>query len=144
MTEFYPDVLPKLLVEIRDDDVVAAIVGNRVRGGEPAPGDAKGVGEYKAFLVLVQLDAPRAPRVPLQTVRIAARCYGRDHAEAARLRWAVSNAIHLTGPRVVGSGLGIFTSLDDGGGDQEKDPDTGQPLQVMVIEALATTQVVAA
>lgn len=144
MTEFYSDVLPKLLVELRDDDTVAEIVGTRVRGVEPAPDDVHGAGEYVAFIVLVELDTQRLSRVPVQTVQVAIRCYGRSHAEAARLRWAVSNALHLAGPRVHGSGLGIYTSLESGGGQQELDPVTRQPLQVLVIEALATTQAVAA
>ena len=149
------DLLPKLLTEIRDDDAVAAIVGTRVRGFEPAaptvnpttgavisPGDARGPGEYVAFVVLVQLDAVRLQRVPVQRAAVAVRCYGRTHAEAAALRWAVSNAIHLTGPRVHANGLGIYQSIDEAGGEQEKDPDTSQPLQTLVISSLATTQAV--
>ena len=139
------DVLPKLLTEIRDDDAVAAIVGTRVRGFEPAPGDAKqGTTQdpYQAFVVLVQLDAPRLRRVPVQRATVAARCYGRTPAEAAALRWAVSNAIHLPGARVHANGLGIYQSFDETGGEQEKDPDTAQPLQTLVISALATTQAV--
>lgn len=138
------DALPKLLTEIRDDDAVDAIVDGRVRGFEPAPGDAKPNGSYQAFVVLVQLSAPRvAPRVPAQRATIVTRCYGRTPAEAASLRWAVSNAIHNIGPRVHANGLGIYQSLDETGGEQEKDPDTGQPYQTLVITALATTVAVA-
>lgn len=140
---FAPDVLPKLLTEIRDDGDVDDIVDGRVRGFEPADGDAKGAGSYKAFVVLVQLAAPRMPRVPVQFARIVARCYGRSHQEAAALRWAVSNAIHLRGARVHGNGLGFYNSLDVEGGVQDKDPDTQQPLQTLVIEVPATTQAVA-
>lgn len=149
------DVLPKLLVELREDPAVAAIVGTRVRGFEPAPaqinpttgatialGDARGPGEYVAFVVLVQIDATRLQRVPVQRAVIVARCYGRTPAEAASLRWAVSDALHLVGPRVFGNGLGVYQSSDDSGGEQEKDPDTGQPYQTVVISSLATTQAV--
>jgi hypothetical protein len=146
-----PDVLPKLLVEIRDDADVDAIVDGRVRGVEPAPGDAgwttDGDGNRtfsNAFVVLVQLDAPRlGPRVPLQAAVIAVRCYGRTHAEAAALRWAVSNAVHNLSPRVKANGLGIYQSRDDSGGEQLVDPDTQQPYQQFVIGALATTVAVA-
>ena len=140
---FYPDVLPKLLIEIRDDDAVADIVDDRVRGFEPGQDDAKGPGAYKAFVVLVQLAAPRLPRVPVQFARLVARCYGRTHQEAAELRWAVSNAIHNRGPRVHTNDLGFYNSLDVEGGEQEKDPNTQQPLQTLVIEVPATTQAVA-
>lgn len=145
-----PDVLPKLLIEIRDDATVDALVDGRVRGYEPRgasdsyEGDALGPGKYKAFVVLVQLAAARLSRVPVQRVTLAARCYGRTPQEAAELRWAVSNAIHEVGPRLHANGLGIYTSRDESGGDQEQDPITSQPLQTLVITALATTQAVAA
>lgn len=139
-----PDVLPKLLIEIRDDPAVGAIVGARVRGGEAADGDAKGPGAYQPFVVLVQLTAPRLARLPVQWSRVVARCYGRSHQEAATLRWAVSDAIHHRGPRIHTNGLGIYQTLDIEGGDQGTDPDTGQPFQTLLIETPATTQVVAA
>ena len=150
MTLLVPDVLPKILIELRDDEDVADIVGvnptsdpPRVRGFEPAPGDAKGPGEYKAFVVVVQLDAPRLGRLPVQRPRIAVSCYGRTLQEAAALRWACSNAIHYIGPRTHTNGLGIYISRDDTGGEQEKDPDTKQPLQVFIVDLFATTQEVA-
>jgi hypothetical protein len=144
-----PDVLPKLLNEIRDDTAVDAIVDGRVRGFEPRgssatyEGDALGPGHYKAFVVLVQLSATRDPDLPLQDVTVAARCYGRTAVEAAELRWAVSNAIHRAGPRTYSNGLGIYQSFDDQGGEQEADPDTGQPLQVLTIRGIAATLAVA-
>ena len=151
-----PDIVPKLLVELRDDAGVAAIVGvnptadpPRVRGARPAPktdtydGDAQGPGSYRAFVVLVQLDAPTVGRAPVQRPLVAARCYGRTDAEAASLRWAVSAAIHYVGPRVHTNGLGIYLSKDSAGGEQEEDPLTRQPYQTIVIESLATTQAVA-
>ena len=147
------DALPKILIEIREDPAVAAIAGEnphvatpRVRGFEPGPGDAHAGNDrdpYRAFVVLVQVSAPRQARVPVQRPLIAARCYGRTHAEAAALRWAVSDAIHYIGPRVHANGLGIYLSRDESGGEQEKDPDTSQPYQTAFIDLFATTQVVA-
>jgi hypothetical protein len=110
-------------------------------GNVTALGDVRGPGDYVPFVVLVQNTAPRHPRVPIQFARVIARCYGRDPREAALLRWAVSNAIHNTGPRVYAAG-GIYNSLDETGGDQEADPITKQPYQALVIEAPATTQAV--
>lgn len=144
-----PDVLPKLLTEIRDDPAVDAIVDGRVRGFEPRgasgsyEGDALGPGSYKAFVVLVQLSSTRDRRLPIQQATIAVRCYGRTPIEAAELRWAVSNAIHAAGPRVFANGLGIYLTFEESGGEQESDPDTRQPLQVLVITATATTVAVA-
>jgi hypothetical protein len=139
MTEFSPDALPKFLIEIRDDGDVAAIVDDRVRGFEPAPGDAQGPGSYKAFVVVKQLDAPRIGRLPLQRPRVLVRSYGRTPQEAAALRWACSNAVHYVGPRTYANGLGIYLSKDDAGGEQEKDPDTKQPYQDFVLDAFAST-----
>jgi len=148
-----PDALPKILIEIREDAGVIAIAGEnphvtkaRVRPFEPGPGDEQAgndLAPYRAFVVLVQLDAPRMARVPVQRPRIAARCYGRTHAEAAALRWAVSNSIHMIGPRIHANGLGIYLSKDESGGEQEKDVDTQQPFQTIFIDLFATTQAVA-
>ncbi len=137
---FSADALPKILIELRDDIEVDAIVDGRVRGFEPAPGDAQGPGSYKAFVCVVQLDAPRLGRIPVQRPRIAVKCYGRTPQEAAALRWACSNAIHNVGPRTYANGLGTYISMDDGGGEQEKDPDTAQPYQTFVVDLFATTQ----
>lgn len=134
-----PDVLPKLLVEIRDDADVDALVAGRVRGFEPAAGDARPKGSYQAFVVLVGLPGDRQLRAPTQRANVVARCYGSTPANAAAVRWAVSNAIQNARPRLHANGLGIYTSMETSGGEQEKDPDTQQPYQELVITALATT-----
>lgn len=148
------DVLPKILLELRDDPTVHGIVGDRVRGKQPegpltdqdgrevAPGDVRGPGEYVPFVVLVRLGGPPHPRVPIVTARIAVRCYGRTDREAAVLRNACSRAIHGKGPRTFANGLGIYVSHDVTGGQQDSDPETSQPLETFVIEAVAATQVV--
>jgi hypothetical protein len=149
------DVLPKLLIELRDDEIVSSIVGDRVRGKDPegplldaegkeiAPGDVRGPGEYVPFVVLNRLGGPPHPTVPIQTVRIGIRCYGRDDREAAVLRNACSRVLHGRGPRTFANGLGIYVSHDTTGGAQDEDPDTDQPLETFVVEAIATTQAVA-
>lgn len=147
------DVLGKLVLEVRDDSGVDAIAHGRVRGTDPAPevvnpttgaviaiADAQGPGDYVAFVVMTLLDDPRVgPRIPAHRARIAARCYGRTRAEAASLRWAVSNALHLVGPRLKANGLGIYQTLDDTSGGQGTDPDTAQPFETVIFDALATT-----
>lgn len=156
MTAFNWDPLGKLLTEIRDDSGVADIAGKnptsspaRVRGFEPAPktssyaGDAHGPGEYRAFVVLVNLGGSRLYRVPVQQPRFVARCYGRTPAEAAELANAVSDAVHYQAPRVATNKLGIYASFSDEGGEQDKDPDTDQPYVPVFIDLIATTQAVA-
>lgn len=144
------DPLGKLIIELRADAAVAAIAGAnptstvRVRGFEPGPDDAQGPGQYRAFVVLVNEGGPRFRRVPVQRPRIAARCYGRNPAEASQLAAAVSDALHFRGPRVHANGLGIYQSWDDTGGEQDKDPDTDQPFVTLFIDLFATTQAVTA
>lgn len=150
------DPMGKLLIELRQDAAVAAIVGvnptsatPRVRAVRPAPktnsydGDAHGPGEYRAFVVVTNLGGPRWYRVPIQQPRFLARCYGRDAVEAAELGRAVSDSIHYIGPRVHSGGLGFYSSFDSNGGEQDEDPDTQQPLTTVFIDILATTQAVA-
>lgn len=148
------DVLPKLLIEIRDDEVVDSIVDGRVRGKEAQgpvldaqgrqlyPGDARPAGEYVPFVVLRRLGSPPHPRVPIQTARILFQCYGRDDREAAVLRNACARVVHGAAPRVFANGLGIYASHDISGGTQEADPDTQQPMESFVVEAVATAQAV--
>lgn len=136
------DPLGRILTEIRDDAAVAAIT-TRIRGGEPAPGDAKGPGEWVPFVVLVRLGTLRERGLPMQEVRIAARCYGTTFQQAAALAGAVSDAVHAAGPRISTAGVGIWRSFDDGGGGADIDPDTGQPHEEVVLSVIATTQAVA-
>ena len=136
------DPFGRLLTEIRDDPAVAAIT-TRIRGGEPAPGDAKGPGHYLPFVVLVKLGRSRLPHAPLQEVRVVARCYAATFQLATALADAVSDAVHDRGHRIGPSGVAIFNTLDDGGGGGDADPDTGQPYETVVISINASTAPIA-
>lgn len=131
-----PDPLGKLLTEIRSNTAVAALT-TKIRGGEPAPGDAST--PYQRFVVLVRLGNERAKRAGMQTVRIAARCYGTSYGDAAALAGAVSDAVHNIGPRRNSTGVLIFRSYDDIGLGATADPATGQPHEDIVIEVFAST-----
>lgn len=135
------DPMGSLIVEARDDATVAALVSTRIRGFEPADGDAKSPGEYQAFVVLSALDVPVNPRVPIADARYAVRCYGATPQGA----WAVWAALvklwHARGPRVGSSQLGIYRSWMSGG-EQDKDPVTQQPLVLGVLRLIATAQAV--
>ena len=130
------DPLGALLSTIRDDPGVAALT-TRIRGGEPAPGDA--AVPFGRFVVLARLGTARNRNTHVQKVRIAARCYGSTYEDAAALYGAVSDAIHAVGPRISTTGIAIFNSWDDIGMGAEKDPDTGQPHEDLVIEVIAGT-----
>lgn len=147
------DVLPKLLIELREDETVAGIVGKRIRGKDPEgpildglgreiePGDLRPAGSYVPFVVLKRLGGLPHPRLPIATTRTVVLCYGRTDREAAVLRNACAAAIHGRGPRVHSNGLAIYASHDVTGGEQEQAPENQQPLETFVIEAIATTQV---
>lgn len=138
------DPFGKALIEIRDDPIVAAIT-DRVRGHEPAPGDALGAGEYIAFVVLSDLGTIRGRRgVPTQVIRINCRAYADNYTNAKALFLACADAIHDTGPRIHANGLGIYQSHDETGGSEGSDPRTKQPYIEGVFEFLATTSAVAA
>jgi hypothetical protein len=146
------DVLPKLVIETRDDEVVASIVGKRVRGkdAQPAaqdadgkqiePGDARPAGQYVPFVVIKRMGGVRATRAPMQQPRLLFECYGRDDREAAVLTNACIRALHNRGPRVFANGLGIFNTLVTAGPEQASDPVTQQPFEMFIVEAVATTQ----
>ena len=130
-----------LLTTIRDFPAVAALT-TRVRGGEPAPGDALGAGSYQRFIVLAQLGRLREKRVPVQEVRYVARCYGQGvnpSQDAVALAGAVSDAIHNRKPRANAAGVLIWASFDDGGDGVVNDPSTGQPMAPVVISVTAAT-----
>lgn len=135
------DPLGRILTEIRDDPAVAAIT-TRIRGGEPAPGDALGSGSYQPFVVVARLGTQRAKRAPIAEVRIVARCYGSTFQSAAALAGTVSAAIHDRGHRISPTGIVIFNSFDDGGLGAEKDPDTGQPHEDLIIALGALTSLI--
>lgn len=145
------DPVGRLLTELRDHAGVAAIVGEnphepvhpRVRSPKAGPGDMQDPSTYRAFVTIATLATPRMLSVPVQRDRHVVRCFGRTYEEAAALYAACSDAVHHMGPRVAGSGQGIYVTHDDTGGAVGEDPDTKQPTYTFIIETLATTQVVA-
>jgi hypothetical protein len=133
------DPLGFLLATVRDDAGVAAL-STRIRAGEPAGGDA--TVPFQRFVVLVRLGASRNRNTHVQKVRIAARCYGSTYQDAAALYGAVSDAVHAIGPRISAEGVAIWNSWDDTGMGAEKDPDTGQPHEDLIVEVIAGTHLV--
>ena len=137
------DPLGSLLVEIRSDVDVDALVDGRVRGFEPAPGDAKPAGSHQAFIVLVALSVPPDPQLPVTFATYGVRAYGSTPQNAWAVWGATVKAIHERGPRLKANGLGIYKTIAVSGGEQGKDPDTQQPVVEGTIRLIATTQAVA-
>lgn len=144
MDEPMLDPMGALIVELRSDTDLSSLVSTRVRGFEPASGDAKPAGSYQAFIVLVTLDAPPERRVPIVRATFGATCYGSTAQNASAVYGALVKAIHEIGPRLKSNGLGIYSTAVISGGEQGKDPDTQQPLVHAVISLIATTQAVTA
>jgi hypothetical protein len=148
------DPMGSLITELRNDHDVAALVGNRVRGIEPAPpaknasgrviaeGDVRKPSDWVPFIVLVNAGMPPDPFLPITFGTIYANCYGTTGQNASAVYGALVKALHQVGPRVKTNGLGIYVTEIVDGGEQEKDPDTSQPVVRATISLIATTQVV--
>lgn len=143
------DPMGALITEARADADLAMLVGTRVRGYEPAPktptspADAQGPGAYQAFVVISALDVPPHPRIHITFADYFARCYGSTPQNAWAVWAAFAKAFHMAGPRSKTSGLLLYRTLITGGGQQETDPDTKQPLVSGTIRVIASTQAVA-
>lgn len=124
-----------LVTELR----TANIASQRVRGGEPAPGDAQPAGSFQRFVVLTDLGHRRLHRTPMQIVRVGVRAYAATFQDAAALYGEVSDALDNAGPRLSASRLPIYQSLDDTGSGASKDPATDQPYEEGVLEIFAGT-----
>lgn len=147
LDETVDSTLGKFIIEAREDDDVADIVGANPSTDPPRIAHKAGAGwvtkPYQAFVLMNILAAPPHRRLPMQRVRLGVRCYGRDEEEAYRLYRAVSNVFHANGPRVHSNGMGIYGSWDDTGPTQDTDPVTQQPVVEFIVDSFATTQAVA-
>ena len=120
----------------------ANLASGRVRGGEPAPGDARAAGSFQRFVVLTDLGGRRYGRTPLQQLRYGFRCYGSTYQDARALYAELSDTLHIAGPRIGGTGVAIYQSVDDTGGSANRDPDTQQPYYDGVVELFASVETV--
>lgn len=148
-----------IVTELRADTDLATLVGRdlanrvRIRGGEPVgaleqsggayPGDARGPGDYQAFVVVTTLDEPMHPSVPIFFGSYGIAAYGATFENARAVWGAVVKALHRVGGRTKASGFHVYISAAEGGGEQDKDPDTGQPLVRGIIRTIASANAVA-
>jgi hypothetical protein len=138
------DPMGSLVTEVRGKAYVAALVGTRVRGGEPGAGDAKGPEAYQAFVVFRTLSEPPERRVPITFAEYGVEAYGVTYQNARAVWGAVVQALHEVGPRIKSNGLLIYKTAVITGGTQDKDPDTGQPLYRGTVRLIAALQSVTA
>lgn len=128
-----------IITEARADMDVAALVGDRVRGPLPSPGDAKGPGEYQAFVTIAALSVPPHPRVPLTFAEYGINAYGTTYQNAFAVYGALVKAFHQVGARTKSNGLGIYRSFVLSGGTEDADPETKQPVVRGTLRVTATT-----
>lgn len=122
----------------------AGIASGRVRGGEPAAGDALSAGSFQRFVVLVRLGIDRRfRRAGLAIHRIGYRAYAPTYQDAAALAGEIVEAVDNAGPRISPTGIAIHQTVEVDGGDAQKDPDTDQPYEIGVIELFASTHALA-
>lgn len=143
-----------LVIALRDDPAVAAIVSGRVAAGGPDP-EWPGP-DPRPFVVLVPMTPSRAPfgpgssRTGLVQLLVMAKCFGapdeKDERVAQRtsgeLAGAVSDALHDKGPRRFGTRL-LFQSDQVSGGGLTVEPDTRRPYWALMFNVIAAAQAVA-
>lgn len=118
-------ILGRVIVELRSDAAVSAIVGDRVVGG-----DAPDVSEGLAFVQVRRLGPERRkPRAPVTAGRLSVDCYGRTYQEATNLYAAVSDALSAKGPRKSPAGVALYLTVEEVGGQSTIDPDSKQPVE---------------
>lgn len=131
----------KVVLELRADAALTALVAGRVDAGEPADGHAKGPGEYLAFVVVMRGFHRRLAHAPVQSVQYVVRCYGATHQGATAVAMAVSGALHAKGNRLAG-GISIFDSIEQGSTGGLTDPDTKQPYMDVLFTVGASTELI--
>jgi hypothetical protein len=118
------DAVGKIILELRADTAVAAIVGTKVWGQEiPDNIDA----DPRPFILVHNLVNVPHSREPLQNSRVSIMAVGLTPRLAAALYVAVSNALHDKGPRHTAGGTAIYRSHEEAGGQPMTDPQTGWP-----------------
>ena len=129
------DPMGAVIAELKADATLSSLVHGRVRGEEPAPGDARGPVDpedpdsgYQAFVVITTFEDPPHPRLPIQRALYGLNCYGATFQNARAVWGAVVKAMHLVGARLASNGVGIYVSVIEGGGESDHDPDTNQPV----------------
>jgi hypothetical protein len=119
------------------DMAVIAIAGGKVRGGEPAQGDRP------PMVVVSRISTTRNPggggnrRTGLQELLLQLKCWGATPMQAAQLRGACSDVLHMHRPFVDPLGRLLFTIADDVGGSAGMDPDTRWPYEDVTIRVIA-------
>ena len=81
--------------------------------------------------------------MPVASERIAASAAtGRRRSWLPCLRPCVSNALHNQGPRIGPTGIAIYRSYEEVGGQPTTDPVTGWPFELAIFVVFAAAQAV--
>jgi len=130
-----------VLVTIRDDDVVAALVGDRVSANAEQPPSVR----LRAMPTSRYPFGPGSGHLGLQRVEYVAQCYAEPtptgEMEARALAGAVSDAIHNRRDITNGTGF-ILKAYAPDISEILRDPDTRWVYHQVRIEAIAAAQAV--
>ncbi len=136
-----------IVQEVRDNPAVRAIVGQYSGVWKVAGGESRAQWE-PPFVVVVRLGTVRrvqfgSHRAGMQTARYAANCFGATQQQAAQLYGAVSDALHVKGPRRDAQGRQLYISLEEVGGQPNTQPGTDWPYETAVFNVIAAAQAAA-
>ncbi len=141
----HPDPVEALVVYLRADAEVAAMVVGRVYGAELPPQEAAQM-PRKAVVVTAAGGGATGPGarsyLPLGTVRMDVRCYGETQYEAMKVWRAVHRALKRLGRQVQGQAL-VHAVYEEAGPLQTREPEVGWPLVLSVWEALVAEMAIA-
>ena len=139
------DVLGELVRELRADEPLLGFLGAPKVWAVETPAKFQGKdlpADPRHYVLLRRLAVGRMQRVPVASERIAAMCYGKTPQLAAVLYGLVSNALHNQGPRIGPTGIAIYRSYEEVGGQPTTDPVTGWPFELAIFVVFAAAQAV--
>lgn len=116
--------------------------GRRYTGEEASPGHAAVPGDQPPFVLVRRLSRVRVKRLRSRS-RIAVIAFGRNPVECTTILLRVAALADLRGPRVRPSGVAIYFSREEVGGQPGEDPDTGWPTEQSVYIVHAPAEAVA-
>lgn len=133
------DPLAALVAYLASDSEVSALVGTRVFGQELPPGEAQ---QMPRPCVVVQAAGGFGERsdVPVQTLRVDARCYGRTLHEAMAVHLAVYGALKKRLRRSQQGDALLHSAIMEGGPRPLRDPDADWPFVLSSWQLIAADE----
>lgn len=113
-----------------------------VRGGRRHTGTAGSAGDQPPLVIVRRLTRVRFHPVAAR-YRIAILCFGLDPKLATDLNLRVSDVLHLMAPSLSASGVALYGTREEIGGQPSVDPDTDWSMETSIYIVHAATEAVA-